>query len=59
MTAEDVDPAIRRGVDLALDGGELAGTPSTVVDLTEYEEHGRHRVAREGLVEAAQVAALL
>ena len=30
---EDVDARIRAGVDLQLDGGELPGTPSTVVDL--------------------------
>ena len=31
---EDVDARIRAGVDLELDGGELPGTPSTVVDLS-------------------------
>jgi len=56
---DDVDDRIRRGVDQALDGGELAGTPSTVVDLTDYEEEGRFSVVREGAVPAAQVAALL
>ena len=55
----DVDPRIRAGVDLQLDGGELAGTPSTVVDLTRYESHGEHAVVREGAVSAAQVAAVL
>ena len=30
----DVPPEIRRGVAVALDGGELPGTPSTVIDLT-------------------------
>ena len=34
------------GVDLQLDGGELPGTPSTVVDLTGYETRARHRRAR-------------
>ena len=37
---DDVDAAIRAGVDVALDGGELPGTPSTVVDLTAYEDDG-------------------
>lgn len=55
----DVEPAIRRGVDHALDAGELAGTPSTVVDLTAYEEHERYRIVREGAVAESQVAALL
>ena len=55
----DVDPAIRRGVDLQLDGGELPGTPSTVVDLRDYEEHGRFSVTREGSVPTDRVAAAL
>ena len=33
----DVPEAIRVGADLVIDGGELPGTPSTVVDLREYE----------------------
>jgi L-threonylcarbamoyladenylate synthase len=52
---EDVDESIRRGVDLQLDGGELPGTPSTVVDLTRYEETGEHAIAREGAVSAEAV----
>jgi L-threonylcarbamoyladenylate synthase len=55
----DVDDRIRRGVDLQLDGGELPGTPSTVVDLTLYEESGDHRVVREGAVPATEVASAL
>jgi L-threonylcarbamoyladenylate synthase len=46
----DVDPRIRSGVDVILDGGELPGTPSTVVDLTAYEEAGDFAVVREGAV---------
>ena len=56
---EDVDERIRRGVDLVLDAGVLAGTPSTVIDLTAYEEEGRHRIVREGAVPADVVAELL
>jgi L-threonylcarbamoyladenylate synthase len=44
----DVDEDLRAGVDLILDGGELPGTPSTVVDLTEYEADGSWEVVREG-----------
>ncbi len=47
---EDVDPGIRAGVDLALDGGELGGEPSTVVDLTTLERQGTWSVLREGAV---------
>ena len=56
---EDVDPQIRRGVDLELDGGRLPGTASTVVDLAGYEADGSFGVLREGAVSAAEVAALL
>ena len=56
---EDVDAEIRSGVDLQLDGGELPGTPSTVVDLTRWERDGIHGVVREGAVVAQEVAAQL
>jgi L-threonylcarbamoyladenylate synthase len=56
---DDVDAHIREGVDLELDGGELPGVPSTVVDLAAYEAGGRFEVMREGAVSAAEVAALL
>jgi L-threonylcarbamoyladenylate synthase len=54
---EEVAESIRSGVDLQLDGGELPGTPSTVVDLTRYEDTGEHSVLREGAVPGARVAA--
>jgi tRNA (cmo5U34)-methyltransferase len=47
---EDVPELIRAAADLVLDGGELAGTPSTVLDLTRYEEHGEWTVVRHGAV---------
>jgi L-threonylcarbamoyladenylate synthase len=46
----DVDERIRAGVDLILDGGELPGTPSTVVDLSGYHQNGRCDIVREGAV---------
>jgi L-threonylcarbamoyladenylate synthase len=46
----DVDEELRAGVDLILDGGELPGTPSTVVDLAGYESDGSWEVVREGAV---------
>ena len=55
----DVPAPIRAGADLVLDGGELPGTPSTVLDLTAYEERGEFRVVREGAVSAADVEAAL
>jgi len=47
---DQVPGAIRDAVDLCIDGGELPGTPSSVVDLRGYESTGRWRVVREGLV---------
>jgi len=44
---EDVDPAIRGGVDLEIDSGGIGGEPSTVVDLTRIED-GEWSVLRSG-----------
>ena len=46
---EDVPPEIAAAVDVVIEGGELPGTPSTVVDLTGPEP----RVLRDGAVTAA------
>jgi L-threonylcarbamoyladenylate synthase len=55
----DVPQVIRDGVDCVLDGGELPGTPSTVVDLRRYDREGRWEVIRDGAVgRAALVRAL-
>jgi L-threonylcarbamoyladenylate synthase len=51
----DVDERIRAGVDLILDGGDLPGTPSTVVDLSSYELDGTFAVVREGAVPGGRV----
>jgi len=56
---EDVDERIRRAVDLQLDGGELPGTPSTVVDLSGYEDGGAYVVLREGALSAGELAGRL
>ena len=45
---EDVAPEIRAGADLVLDGGDLPGTPSTVVDFSAWESGGTFDVVREG-----------
>jgi L-threonylcarbamoyladenylate synthase len=47
-TLADVPARLRDGADLAIDGGELGGTPSTVVDLRELDGEGRWYVLREG-----------
>jgi L-threonylcarbamoyladenylate synthase len=51
----EVDEHIRAGVDLVLDGGELPGTPSSVVDLSDYERDGSWTLLREGAVSAAEL----
>ena len=52
---EDVPEEIRRDADLVLDGGELAGTPSTVVDLRRFELDGVWAVLRAGLVPESDI----
>jgi L-threonylcarbamoyladenylate synthase len=56
---EDVPEHIRTHTDLVLDGGELPGTPSTVVDLRAYEADGGWAVGREGAMSTSEVAARL
>jgi L-threonylcarbamoyladenylate synthase len=56
---EDVDARIRRGADIELDAGLLPGMPSTVIDLTSYEEQGAFEVLREGALSAEAVGAQL
>jgi len=45
---DEVAPEIRAGADLVLDGGDLPGTPSTVVDFSAWESGGTFDVVREG-----------
>lgn len=47
-TLEQVPERIREGADLVIDGGELPGTPSTVIDLRELDEERRWYVLRDG-----------
>jgi L-threonylcarbamoyladenylate synthase len=56
---EDVDATVRVGVDLILDGGELPGTPSTILDLTSYARDGSFEIVREGAVPRDRVEAVL
>jgi L-threonylcarbamoyladenylate synthase len=55
----DVPEPIRAGADLVLDGGELPGTPSTVIDLREFELDARWSVVRAGAVSHDAIAAAL
>jgi tRNA threonylcarbamoyl adenosine modification protein (Sua5/YciO/YrdC/YwlC family) len=56
---EDVPAALRRAADLVIDGGELPGTASTVIDLRSYEGTGEWSIVREGAVAADDVATAL
>jgi L-threonylcarbamoyladenylate synthase len=52
----DIDPEILDGADLAIDGGELEGSPSTVVDVSAIESGGGWAILREGGLSPAEVA---
>jgi L-threonylcarbamoyladenylate synthase len=56
---EEVPEAIVNGADLALDGGELPGIPSTVVDISKIEEEGSWRVLRDGALSPGDLASAL
>jgi L-threonylcarbamoyladenylate synthase len=49
----DVPAELRAAADLVVDGGELPGIASTVVDLSRYDADGTYVVLREGAVSAA------
>ncbi len=51
----DIPVSIRNGAELALDGGELPGLASTVIDLRDYERAGRWSVVREGPLGQAEL----
>lgn len=55
----DVPIELRQGADLVLDGGELPGVASTVIDLSQYEQQGTWRVVREGPLDSSAVERLL
>lgn len=52
----DVPREILAAVDVAIDGGDLAGLPSTVVDLTGFDAEGEWSVLREGGMPVAELA---
>jgi L-threonylcarbamoyladenylate synthase len=55
----DVPEPIRAGAYLVVDGGELPGTPSTVVDLRGYEQSGAWTIVRAGLVAPEAIGTVL
>jgi tRNA A37 threonylcarbamoyladenosine synthetase subunit TsaC/SUA5/YrdC/SAM-dependent methyltransferase len=56
---DEVPAAVRAGADLVLDGGPLPGTPSTVVDLRDFEDDRDWSIVRSGAMPAAEVGAAL
>jgi L-threonylcarbamoyladenylate synthase len=55
----DVEGVVLEGADLVLDGGELPGVASTVLDLSDFEREGRWRVVREGPLRKQDIQVLL
>ena len=55
----EVAPAMRAGADLVIDGGELPGVPSTVIDLRNYDDQGVWSVLRRGAVDEDDLALAL
>jgi L-threonylcarbamoyladenylate synthase len=56
---DEVPPSLLDSVDLVLDGGELPGRPSTVIDLRDYALQRRWHVLREGALASEAVRELL
>ncbi len=54
-----VPESIRAGADLVIDGGELPGLPSTVVDLAAIEADGEWRILRPGAISEGDLIAAL
>ncbi|HEX5195529.1 MAG TPA: Sua5/YciO/YrdC/YwlC family protein [Solirubrobacteraceae bacterium] len=58
-TLQEVPIELREQADLVIEGGELPGTPSTLIDLREYEDEGGWVILRAGAVSDDDVDAAL
>jgi L-threonylcarbamoyladenylate synthase len=58
-TLAQVPERLLEGVDLVIDGGELPGTPSTVIDLRDFDSERRWHVLREGALPRESVQEML
>jgi L-threonylcarbamoyladenylate synthase len=58
-TLAEVPRSVREGADLVLDGGELPGVPSTVIDLRDFATQRRWHLLREGALARDAAAARL
>jgi L-threonylcarbamoyladenylate synthase len=56
---DEIDRAVLGATDVAIDGGELIGAPSTVVDLSELDYGGRWAVLREGALPSGVIDGIL
>ena len=56
---DDVPRSIRDGADLAIDGGELPGLPSTVIDVAAIDADGSWRILRDGALSPGDVTSAL
>jgi L-threonylcarbamoyladenylate synthase len=56
---DEVPASIVSAADLAIEGGELSGLPSTVVDISRIDEGGEWSVLREGALSRAELDAIL
>ncbi|MEX2108948.1 MAG: Sua5/YciO/YrdC/YwlC family protein, partial [Solirubrobacterales bacterium] len=52
---ENLDKGILAGADLAIDGGALTGSPSTVIDISLLDGTGEWAILREGAVPASEL----
>jgi L-threonylcarbamoyladenylate synthase len=56
---DEIDEGVLAETDVAIDGGELIGAPSTVVDLSELDAGGRWKVLREGALPSGVIDRIL
>jgi L-threonylcarbamoyladenylate synthase len=56
---EEVPESILDGADLMIDGGELPGLPSTVIDIASIDEDGSWRILRDGALSPGDVTSAL
>jgi tRNA threonylcarbamoyl adenosine modification protein (Sua5/YciO/YrdC/YwlC family) len=58
-TLQEVPELLRAEADMVIDGGELPGTPSTVIDLRQYERDRSWSIVRAGAVSERAIDAAL
>jgi L-threonylcarbamoyladenylate synthase len=56
---EGLEPDILEAADVAIDGGDLGGLPSTVIDIGEIDSGGGWSILRQGALERAEIERLL